>query len=209
EGAKYLTRGLLEAEFDVSYAYEPLHADLGHAFLNSALFLDWDRTGFEYPVVPFQVNCYGSRVICQKGYKESLENPVPEDQLDPPAPSPKRCFDLGAAAVRVLRDSPWRVAVVASSSWSHAFLTRKNYFLHPAHEADRRLFRALEEGDYATWRDTPLAEIEENGQQELLNWFCLMGAMAELGRDTPDHAEFIESSIMNSNKVIAVYRPPS
>ena len=36
----------------------------------------------------------------------------------------------------------------------------------------------------------------------MLNWFCLIGAMAELGR-RPDFATYIESSVMNSNKVIA------
>jgi hypothetical protein len=39
-----------------------------------------------------------------------------------------------------------------------------------------------------------------------LNWFCLIGAMAEFGR-RPDYAAFVETNVMNSNKVIAVYRP--
>ena len=42
--------------------------------------------------------------------------------FDPPSPSPKRFMDLGAATARALRDSPFRVALLASSSWSHAFL---------------------------------------------------------------------------------------
>jgi hypothetical protein len=205
-GAKHLTSQLIAEEFDVSYAYRPLHVGLGHAFLNSVLFLDWDRKGFPYPVVPFQVNCYGRRVIAQKGHREGLLNPVKEADLDPPSPSPKRCFDLGAATVRALRDSEWRVAVVASSSWSHAFLTRKNHFLHPDHARDRFFFDALQRESYDEWRGATLDQIEESGQHELLNWFCLMGAMNELGASL-DHAEFIESSIMNSNKVIATYKP--
>ncbi|HTO13101.1 MAG TPA: extradiol ring-cleavage dioxygenase, partial [Candidatus Binatia bacterium] len=43
--AKRLTSGLLEAGFDVSYAYRPLHHPLGHAFMNTLLFLDYDRQG--------------------------------------------------------------------------------------------------------------------------------------------------------------------
>jgi hypothetical protein len=50
--------------FDVSYAYRPLHRPL--AFMNTLLFLDYDRRGFPYPVVPFPVNCYGRRVIAQR-----------------------------------------------------------------------------------------------------------------------------------------------
>ncbi len=38
-------------------AYQPLHEEdgLGHVFVNTLLFLDYDRTGMDYPVLPFQV----------------------------------------------------------------------------------------------------------------------------------------------------------
>ena len=203
-GAKYLASRLIEQHFDTAYSYRPLHATLGHAFINSVLYLDWERRGFDYPVVPFPVNCFGKRIIATRGYMESLANPVAEADFDPPSPPPARCFDLGAACVRGLRDSPWRVALIASSSWSHAFLTRKHLYLYPDTPADRVLFQALVAGNYAAWRATTLAQVEDSGQHEMLNWFCLAGAMAELGR-TPDSAVFIESNIMNSNKVIATF----
>ncbi len=206
QGAKYLASRLIEADFDVAYAYRPLHAPLGHAFVNSVLYLDWDRQGFDHPVVPFAVNCYGRRIVAVRGEMESLARPVTEDELDPPSPSPGRCFDLGAAVARAISASPWRVALVASSSWSHAFLTRKHHFLYPDTQADRLLFAALERGDYDAWKRRSLADVEDSGQQELLNWFCLVGAMAELRRK-PSHATFVESSIMNSNKVIASFLP--
>ncbi|GIX49622.1 MAG: hypothetical protein KatS3mg131_3833 [Candidatus Tectimicrobiota bacterium] len=204
--AKALTAFLLEAGFDVAYAYRPLHHPLGHAFLNTLLFLDYDRQGFPYPVLPFQVNCYGRRVVAQHGGMGSLAQPVAEAELDPPSPMPWRCFDLGAACARFFRDRPWRVALIASSSWSHAFLTAKHYYLYPDIEADRALFAALQRGDYATWRQRPLAAIEESGQQEVLNWMCLVGAMAELGR-RPQEATLIESYIFNSNKCFAFFLP--
>lgn len=206
DGAKFLAGRLIESDFDLAYAYRPLHAKLGHAFTNSVLFLDWDRRGFDHPIVPFAINCYGRRIIASHGYMESLENPVPEADFDPPSPSPARCFELGAACARVLVESPWRVALIASASWSHAFLTRKHQFLYPDTHADRALFSALETGDYDSWRATPLARIEESGQHELLNWFCLVGAMSELER-RPDSAVFFESNIMNSNKVVATFVP--
>jgi len=205
-GAKYLTGKLLEQDFDVAYAYKPLHESLSHAFTNSVLFLDWDRRGLDLPIVPFSVNCYGRRVIAAQGYIESLANPIPEQNLDPPSPSPSRCFDLGAACARSLMSSPWRVALVASASWSHAFLTRKNSFLYPDTAADRALFDALKAGNYDTWRSVTLDQIEASGQHEMLNWFCLVGAMAELRRK-PNRAEFFESNIMNSNKVITTFLP--
>ena len=207
EAGKYLARRLLEQGVDMPYAYKPLHHQgLAHAFLNSVLFLDYDRVGFPYPVVAFQVNCYGRRVIAQRGFRASLANPLAEADLDPPSPTPRRCMEVGAATARAMRESPWRVALVASSSWSHAFLTDKNHQLYPDIPADRRLYEALRRADYETWRSTPLAAIEDSGQQEMLNWYMLAGAMEELGRK-PDECEFVETWSFNSNKCFAVFKP--
>ena len=204
---KELARRLLEQGVDVSYAYKPLHyPGLAHAFLNTVMFLDYDRAGFPYPVVPFQVNCYGRKVISQRGYRGSLVHPLGADQLDPPSPTPARCMAVGAATARAMQESPWRTALIASSSWSHAFLTDKNYQLYPDVPADRRLYEALRVGDYDTWRQTPLSAIEESGQQEMLNWYMLAGAMAELGRK-PDECDFVETWAFNSNKCFAVFGP--
>jgi len=204
---KYLARGLLERDIDVAYAYQPLHHDgIGHAFANTVLFLDYDRTGFPYPILPFQVNCYGSRVIAQHGYRSSLSAPLAEADFDPPSPSPRRCLQVGAATAQVFLESPWRVALIASSSWSHAFLTDKHHQLYPDVAADRKLYDALRVGDYDVWRNVPLSAIEQSGHQELLNWFCLVGAMEALGR-TPDVCEFVESWAMNSSKCFAIFEP--
>ena len=66
------------------------------------------------------------------------------------------------------------------------------------------IYDALRAGDYATWRMTPLAAIEESGQQEMLNWMCLAGAMAELGRK-PTGTELVETYIFNSSKCFASF----
>ena len=203
---KYLARRLLEQDIDVSYAYKPLHDELAHAFTNTLLFLDGDRRGWPYPVLPMQVNCYGSKVISQRGGRASLANPVSEGDLDPPSPRPHRAMQVGAAIARALSESPWRVALIASSSWSHAFLTDKNYQLHPDHPQDYLLFNALRDGDYRVWHEYPTAQLVESGQQEVLNWCVLAGAMEELGRK-PDTCEFLESWAQNSNKVLAIYQP--
>ena len=205
-GGKYLATNLIEQGFDVAYAYKPLHHDMGHAFINIAMFLDYDRKGFDYPILPFQVNCYGRRVVWQKAGLPDLAKVAAEGDLDPPSPMPWRCFDLGAATARAITNSPWKVAVVASGSWSHAFLTAKNDFIRPDLEHDRGLFDALRDGDWERWRNTPLSEIEESGDQEVLNWMCLAGAMSELGRK-PDYTNFIETYIFNSPKAFAIFNP--
>jgi hypothetical protein len=199
--ARALVRGLLEQGFDISYAYKPLHEPgLGHAFVNTLLYLDYDRKGFDYPVIPFAINCYGSRVIRNHGGAIEYSH-----EPDPPSPTPKRCFEVGQAVARIMRDSPWRVALMGSSSWSHAFLTAKNSWLWPDLAADRQRFEELQRGDLMAWRDVPLAAIEESGQQELLNWMCLVGAMAELQR-TPEILDYVETYVFNSNKCMAVFR---
>jgi hypothetical protein len=62
-------------------------------------------------------------------------------------------------------------------------------------------------GDIGAWRSTSLAEIEEAGQQELLNWCPLLGAMEALGRPVPTWSDFVETGVFNSNKVFATFVP--
>jgi hypothetical protein len=205
EGGKFLASGLITQGFDVCYAYRPLHVEsMGHAFLNTVAYLDYYRTGFDHRVVCFAINCYGRKVMALRGGQGNFDDMPPLEKLDPPSPSPWRCFDLGAATARVLKNSPYRVALVASSSWSHAFLHDKAWRLYPDIERDRYLYAALQNGDYSKWRETSLESVEESGQQEMLNWFCLAGAMAELGLK-PAWSEFLESYVFNSNKCFAIF----
>ncbi len=201
--AKRLTSGLIEAGFDTAYAYKPLHHSLGHAFANAILYLDYHRAGFPYPIVPVAINCYGSRVICQRGGFPDFDRALEASDLDPPAPTPKRLFDLGAATARILTDSPWRVALLASSGWSHAFLTEKNHYLYPDTPADERMYQALRACDYDAWRDYPAKAVEDSGQQEILNWMCLAGALQELGRG-PAETDFVSTWIFNSSKAFLI-----
>lgn len=203
--AKHLATKLIESNFDVAYAYKPLHHDsLSHAFANALLFLDYDRKlGWDWPTIPFAVNCYGRAVVSAKGGLTKFGKPL---DFDPPSPSPARFMDLGRATARILRESPWRVAIVASSSWSHAFMCDHTYRLQPDIPADRHLYDALVSGDYAAWRGTPLASFERSGQQEMLNWCALLGAMEELGAPLR-WSEFVQTHVFNSNKVFAVYEP--
>jgi hypothetical protein len=174
--------------------------------LNTLLYLDYDRKGFDYPVIPFAVNCYGSRIIRNRGGAIAQTVDGVELPADPPGPSPKRCMEIGAATARAFKDSPYRIALVASSSWSHAFLTEKNHWLYCDVESDRQRFEELKAGNYEAWRNIPTSQIEDAGQQEMLNWMCLAGAMSELDR-TPEIVEFVQTYVFNSSKCLAVMRP--
>jgi len=61
---RWLASRLIEDGFDTAYAYKPLHHALGHAFTNAVMYLDYARKGFDYPIVPFAINCYGRTGAC-------------------------------------------------------------------------------------------------------------------------------------------------
>jgi hypothetical protein len=200
--ARWLVECLIEDDFDVAYAYETLHhSGLAHAFLNTVLYLDHDRTGFDWPMIAMPLNCYGRKVVGAKGFMTSLADDI---RPDPPSPSPRRFHSLGAAVARAFAASDLRVALVASSSWSHAFLVDHTFRLRPDTPADRRLYNALVASDDDAWTHTTLTDIEYAGQQELLNWFAAMGAVRELGLQL-EWSTFVETHCFNSNKVFAVW----
>ncbi len=206
DAAKHLATGMIARGFDIAYAYKPLHHPLAHAFTNTFLYLDWDRKGFPYPVVPFAINCYGSNLLHAKGGTAALFMPPrdPSEAPDPPSPHPWRCMEVGKAVAETFAQSPWRVAVIASSSWSHCFLSPTNGYLWPDHEADRLLFKALQDRDYDVWRKRPLAAMEQAGQHEMLNWCALMGAMEALDRRPVVH-DYVETWIFSSEKCFVTY----
>jgi len=78
--------------------------------------------------------------------------------------------------------------------------------LHPDMEADRARFAELRKGDWDAWRRLSTEQVEASGQQEMLNWFCLAGAMEELGRQ-PQIVDWVESWTNNSNKCLALFQP--
>ena len=200
--AKHLVTELIERDFDVAYAYKPLHHhSVAHAFTNAILYLDYQRKGFDHPTLCFPLNCYGRRVVSCRGFMTRMDRAV---DFDPPSPSPRRFMDLGAATAQALKASPYRVALLASSSWSHAFLVDHTWRLRPDTDHDRRLYNAMTAHDYAYWRSRSLKDVEHAGQQEVLNWWALMGAMESLGAKL-EWSKFVETNIFNSNKVFAIY----
>jgi hypothetical protein len=205
DAGNLVANGLLQNGFDVSYSYKLHHAaGLSHAFVRTMLYLDYDRKGWPWPVLPFHVNCYGSDLTAPDFIKAGGSVVRKEEEYPrPPAPSPWRCYDLGKQVGEILEASPWRVAVIGSSSWSHAFLTKKFPAGHPDIEADRARLEELEAGEQHKWRDLDLEELRAAGQHEFLNWVCLAGAME--GRKA-EVLSYGETYIFNSNKCVAVFR---
>lgn len=195
--ASHLASQLIRREFDLAYAYKPHHhPTLAHAFLRTILYLDYDRRGWPYPVIPFHVNCYGSDLLRRAG--------IGTDEDAPPAPMPSRCYALGAAVAEIVEHSPWRVVLVGSSSWSHAFLTKKHYGLYPDVDSDRKRIAELQAGEQWKWAELTLEALVDAGQHEFLNWICLAGAM---GRRTAEILAWAETYVFNSDKCSALFAP--
>jgi len=208
EGAKAIATGLLERGVAMPYAYRLLHSPtLAHGFNYTAMYLDLDRTGFAHPIVPLHVNCYGSAVITAKGFAAHLfEEPVDNGLPDPPSPTPALCYEVGAKMAETLAASPYRSVIMASSSWSHCFLSTNTGYVIPDFESDRMMLQALKTGDYETWRRRTTAEVEAAGHHEMLNWHVLAGAMAALERK-PVVADYVETFIFQSDKCFASFPP--
>ena len=203
DAGRYLANRLMEAGMPLPYAYKLRYSyGLAHAFINTLLYLDLDRKGFDYPVLPFHVNCYGGALIRSRGGQISPADVSMEP--DPPAPSAASAFDVGRAIARAFAASPWRVAIIGSSSWSHAFLTAKNGWLYPDHASDRKRLEELKSGHHAKWREITAKALQDAGQHELLNWITLAGAMTELGKKA-EVIDYTESYVLNSNKCFAVF----
>jgi hypothetical protein len=205
--ARDLTRFLVESNFDMAYSYEGHHeSGLGHAFTNTVMYLNYDRRGWDYPIVPVHINSYGSQVIRNRGGHANLFNDG-EQELDPPAPSIRRLFHFGETIAQYVLQSDARVVVIGSSSWSHAFLTAKNNYLYPDREADLQRYDELRSGNYLAWRELSVEDVDRSGQTELLNWVPLAGAMHHANAGTPIICEFHDTLLMNSCKCTALFAP--
>jgi hypothetical protein len=201
----FLANELISRGFDVACSWKLHHnTGLGHAFNHTLDYLDWDREGFPYRLIPFHVNCYG----------EDMRIPTPEAEqvfgrlmegvatAPPKAPPPWRCYDLGRELARIIEASPYRAVIMASSSWSHASLTNMHGHLWGDVDCDRQRYEELRGGQHHKWRDIDPAQMRASGQHEMLNWICLAGAME--GRRAEILA-YAETYIFNSCKCIALF----
>lgn len=199
EQAKYLAAHLIEQGFDTTYAYRPLHQEcIAHTFEGLITHLDWDRRGFPYPVLPFYINGLGHQHLSARGQSR-------EGEVDPPAPPPWRCYDLGKAVAEIFRDSRWRVALIAGSSWSHGFMAPSTNYIWPNIAADRILAKELQAGNYQYWRNLKRDDMISWGNQEIVSWVALAGACEAVDLK-PTFFDVQETWCFASTKVTAVFK---
>ncbi len=207
--AREVAHAMISADCPIAYSYRFLHhPHLTHAFANALVYLDWEQQGWTWPIVPISVNCYGTGVIQTRGGMAQLFDKRPDTEKDPyidapgPAgPTPRSCFNVGQALRRALDARGGRYVVMASSGWSHAFLTAKHHWLYPDRTYDLARVTELREGRQSAWADLANAGVEDAGSQEFKNWICLAGAFPERKAKVID---YLETWIFNSQKCFAL-----
>ena len=206
DGARGLADQLLERGFDVAYSYQKrTNAPFPHAIGNTQLFLDYPTRRASVPVS----NDPDHRQLLRPARDRAARRAgaVRRDRQGATGsgrPRPRAVLCAGSGRGTVIRRHRPSRRLVASSSWSHAFLTDKTWHITPDTEADQRLYDLFAAGDYAKWKATTTAEIVDSGQHEMLNWFCLAGAVDQLGLDL-EWSELVTTDVFNSNKCFAVF----
>jgi aromatic ring-opening dioxygenase catalytic subunit (LigB family) len=156
---------------------------LPHAHINPLLFLDPDG---KFPLLPLFVNCYGEEA--GPGY--------------PPRPTAQRCYALGRAIRHFLDSRQERVAVVASSSWSHSFLTHRFQCCAFDTEFDRRNLERLRQGRGSELAALTPEEIYLSGDHEFLNWIIALGI---IGDQPAEIVDVLDAQSQISFKVFAIW----
>lgn len=203
EAAFYLARRLQDAGLNPLYAPEsgaPL--GLGHNALATTVHLDWDRRTFETPFIPIGVDPFG---FMRTRNNEGLS---PWDRDMPRPLLPREALNLGGEIARAFKASPWRVALVAGTAWSHANDSGWEFErLHQDIEADARRFEEWKNNTFDTWADSfTFEEMEQHAQWELLVSMILGGAMKEIGSKVT-YADMQAHWILNSTWVTTIFEP--
>ncbi|MFQ5861223.1 MAG: hypothetical protein ACE5IG_06715 [Dehalococcoidia bacterium] len=183
EFAQRLRDHLISEGFDTasSNALKGWEWGLAHAIINPLTFLDPEG---RFPLLPLFVNSIG--VDLGPGYQ--------------PRPTPKRCYELGRGIRRFFDGRSERVAVVASSSWSHNFLTHKFQGCAFDEEFDRRNLELLRQGKGSKLAELAPEELQQSGDHELINWIIALGI---IGDKPAEIVDVLDAQLQVSFKVFA------
>ena len=95
-----------------------------------------------------------------------------------------------------------RVAIIASSSWSHSFLTHKFGCSAFDEEFGRKNLELLNKGQGSKLAALTPGEIQQSGDHEFLNWLV---PLVGLGDRPADIVEVLDEQSQISFKVFAVW----
>ena len=96
---------------------------------------------------------------------------------------------MGQSIRRFLDTRDERVAVVASSSWSHSFLAHKFQCTTIDLETDRRYLELVRGGKGSQLAELTPEEMQDSGDHELLNWIIALGILGDIPAEIVDVRE--------------------
>jgi 2,3-dihydroxyphenylpropionate 1,2-dioxygenase len=94
-----------------------------------------------------------------------------------PAPTPKRCYQVGELIREVAVKSPERVAILATGGLSH-FPGSPRIGEIDTH-FDHKLLEVMRQGDGRSLADYSVDELLKAGDSEFLNWMVVIGAVGD------------------------------
>lgn len=157
--------------------YYPHHAALGTHIIAGLTSRDFDITAMKSMVGDqFEGHAYS---FVHRRYMPTGPIPIVAVMLNtyypPNQPSPRRCFELGAAIRELILSFPedLRVGVMASGGLSH-FLVNE--------ELDLLVVEALRKRDYETLKSLPAQKLF-SGSSEIRNWVATAAAAKDLSLD--------------------------
>ncbi len=157
-----ILHGCVDADIDLASSNSFADGLISHAHRDVMRFLDPDG---RVPIVPLFINA-----------------------IHVPAPTPRRCYELGRVLRQVIEAQPddKRVAIYASGGWSHftaGFPWRHYQGPHSvgsiAVDFDRRLAADLRGGKASRVVELSSRDLLDNGDIEFRQWIVLLGALGD------------------------------
>ena len=94
-----------------------------------------------------------------------------------PAPSPRRCYQVGELIRAVAEQSKERIAILATGGLSH--FPGSPRIGEIDEKFDHQLLEVLREGNGKTLADYPVRELLQAGDSEFLNWMVAIGTVGD------------------------------
>jgi aromatic ring-opening dioxygenase catalytic subunit (LigB family) len=94
-----------------------------------------------------------------------------------PAPTPRRCYQVGEVIRDVATNSPERVAILATGGLSHFPGSPRIGEIDT--QFDHKLLEVMRQGNGPSLADYSVDELLKAGDSEFLNWLVVVGAVGE------------------------------
>lgn len=148
------------------------HKELGHAIVAAGM-----EKGIDFS--------FGEHVELQHTQNVPLYFLLPEPRIPilpvyvntwvAPAPTPKRCYQVGELIREVAVNSPERVAILATGGLSHFPGSPRIGEIDT--QFDHKLLEIMRQGKGPTLADYSVDELLKAGDSEFLNWMVVVGAV--------------------------------